>query len=91
MNGSLICGSIFGSVLALTIFAPHVVHAIMPKVLDWMGVKLEKKKEEAGAEGQGQPVEPSKVASLDVYQFDNGITISIPKNITADQLKFFKK
>lgn len=84
VNGSMIMGSIVGSVLALTIFAPKVVHAIMPNVLNTFGIKLDKKPEKE----EPKTVEPNKNASLDVYQFENGITLSIPKNVTASQLKY---
>ena len=84
VNGSMICGSIVGSVIALTMFAPPVVHAILPSVLKILGIKLDKKEETT----QTKAIEPDKFAALDVYQFENGETVSIPKNVKASQLKY---
>ena len=80
VNGSMLFGTIVGSIIALTIVAPQIVHLVLPHVLNAFNIKLDEHKNNNSGPDPNKP-------SLDIYQLEDGKTVSIPKNVTALQMK----
>lgn len=71
VNGSIIVGSTLGAIMALAVIAPKVNNILLPHILDFLGIKLDKSQEY------------QKVPGIYASSLKNN---ALPHNFTASQL-----